>query len=154
MKFGKSNILNEINDSFSGVERVIPAGFAPYKVLSAFMELMGDIYARPEGEGLITLGLYISERHLNHQEAVHGGMVATLADNTMGYHARLALGSPIATVSLNVDYLGRLQLGDWLEVSCQVDRCGKRLVFLACSGAVNGQTAFRAHGVFSAIRRG
>lgn len=117
------------------------------------MGLMGPMYARLESDGMATVGLYVLPQHMNSQEAVHGGMIASLADNTMGYHARAALDNPVATVNLGVDYLGRICLGDWLQVRTEVDRRGKRLVFMRCSGWVNNEQVFRAHGVFSAIRR-
>lgn len=133
--------------------RVIPPGFESYRAKSPFMESMGPLYAREERDGGITIGLRVHEKHLNHQEAVHGGAVASLVDNAMGYHAAQALGLPVATVHLAVDYLARVSEGDWLEVRSHLDRRGKRLLFMACTGIVGRELAFRASAVFSSIRR-
>lgn len=111
------------------------------------------MHARRESDGSITVGLWVQALHLNHQDAVHGGMVASLADNVMGYHAARALASPVATVHLEVDYLARVSAGDWLEARSRIDRGGKRLLFAACTGTAGGELVFRASAVFSAIRR-
>lgn len=131
----------------------VPVGFKPYAAISPFMAHLGQLYVRPEEDGSITLGVRVQTAHLNHQEAMHGGMVATLADNAMGYHVAKALGGPVATVHLGIDYLARVGVGDWLEVRSQIDRQGKRMVYAACTGRVNGQMVLRATAVFSAITR-
>lgn len=133
---------------------IIPPGFEPYPPVSAFIALIGDMYACREDDGGITVGLQVRSNHLNHQGAVHGGMVASLADNAMGYHAARALGGSVATVHLAVDYLARVREGAWLEVRSQLDRKGKQLLFLACTGRVGEETVFRASAVFAAIRPG
>lgn len=114
---------------------------------------MGPLYARVEHDGGITIGLWVQDKHLNHQEAMHGGMVASLADSSMGYHAAQALGSPVATVHLGVDYLARVCEGHWLEVHSHLDRRGKKLLYMACTGVMDGKLVFRASAIFSSITR-
>lgn len=130
-----------------------PPGFEPYPAISPFMALMGPLYAREESDGGITVGLGVLAKHLNHQNVMHGGMAASLADNAMGYHAARALGGAVATVHLAVDYLAGVRIGDWLEVRSRLDRQGNRLLFAACVGMAGSELAFRASAVFSAIRR-
>jgi acyl-coenzyme A thioesterase PaaI-like protein len=80
-------------------------------------------------------------------------MVACLSDNAMGSLAAKALGGPIATVHLAVDYLARVPAGQWLEVRSRLDKQGKKLLFTACEGRIGKDLAFRASAVFSSIRR-
>ena len=130
-----------------------PEGFEPYPALSPFMTLLGPLWARQDDDGGISLGLWIQNHHLNHQQAVHGGMVASLADNAMGYQAARASGGSVATVHLCVEYMARVTQGSWLEVCSRIDRRGKKLLFSACTGMVDQQPVFRASAVFAAIGR-
>lgn len=130
-----------------------PSGFEPYAAISPFMALWGQLYERGDTEGRRVIGVRVQTQHLNHQDAMHGGMVASLCDNAMGYLAAKCLGGPIATVHLAVDYLARVPVGAWLEVHSRLDEQDKNLLFTACEGRVEGGLAFRATAVFSAIRR-
>lgn len=131
-----------------------PSGFVVHEPISGFMALMGDLYACHEADGSITLGVRVDKIHLNHQNAVHGGFVSTLADNAMGTHVARAMGASVATVHLDVDFLGRVKLGQWLEVRSRVDRQGKRLVYAACEGWVGADLVFRSTAVFSRVSVG
>lgn len=140
-------------EEISKTKHFPPPGFEPYPAISPFMALLGPMYAHKEGGHGITIGLVVQDCHLNHQGIVHGGVAATLADNAMGYQASQSLGGPVATVNLAVDYLASIRAGDWLEVRSRIDRQGKRMLFLACMGTVGERLVFRAHAVFSAVRR-
>lgn len=128
-----------------------PAGFAPYPAISAFMGHIGPMFARLEEGGAITLALWVAAQHLNHQGAAHGGMLATLADSAMGNHAARAAGAGVATVHLGIDYLGRIQQGQWLQLRSSLDRQGKKLLFMQCLGEVDGETVLRCSAIFSRI---
>lgn len=130
-----------------------PEGFEPYPAISPFMALLGPLWARQEIGGGISVGLWIQNHHLNHQQAVHGGMVASLADNAMGYQAAHVSEGSVATVHLSVDYMARVTQGSWLEVCSRIDRRGKKLLFAACTGMAGQQPVFRASAVFAAIGR-
>jgi uncharacterized protein (TIGR00369 family) len=130
-----------------------PAGFEPYPAISPFMALLGPLWARQETDGGISIGLWIRNHHLNQQQAVHGGMTASLADNAMGYHAACASGGSVVTVHLSVDYMARVTEGNWLEVCSGIDRRGKKLLFASCTGMAGQQAVFRASAVFAAIGR-
>jgi acyl-coenzyme A thioesterase PaaI-like protein len=128
-----------------------PAGFVIQPPISGFMTLIGNLYVREDMDGFNTLGVRIDNAHLNHQGAVHGGFVSTLADNAIGTHVARAMGGPVATVNLSLDFLGRIKRGEWLEVKSRIDRQGKRLVYAACEGRVGNELVFRATAIFSKI---
>jgi acyl-coenzyme A thioesterase PaaI-like protein len=48
------------------------AGFAPFEDAGDFVDLIGPVYARGEGDGSV-LGLRVEERHRNAAGAAHGG---------------------------------------------------------------------------------
>ena len=60
------------------------------------------------------MGLRLAKAHTNARGHIHGGLIASLADNSMGYScARVATGwtTSYVTVSLAVDYVGSAQIG-------------------------------------------
>ena len=134
------------------MQNEIPPGFELYRPMSAYMAQFGPMYARQRSDGGVDLGVYVSAQHLNHQGVVHGGMVASIADTAMAFHSARAAGFPVATVSMNVDYLAAIRRSDWLEVHSRLDRKGRRLVYVACDGKVDGSTVFRSSAVFAAVR--
>jgi len=129
----------------------IPADFRPYPAVSAFMALLGPLYAREEANGLLTIGLHLREVHMNHQEAAHGGFLATLADNALGVNAAGQLGQRVATANLSVDYLARVAVGEWMQVDTRIDKLGRRLVFSECVGRVSERMIFKASGVMAVL---
>ena len=71
-----------------------------------FGELVGPIWRR--GDPLF--GFIATEKHGNHINIVHGGMLATFADQSMGMTAMRATGDkPHATIELNMQYIGAVQ---------------------------------------------
>lgn len=131
-----------------------PAGFVEYVPTGEFMRLLGPIHARHEADGTVTAGLYVRSSHLNTHAVAHGGLLATVVDSILGFNAARAAGAPIMTANLNIGYMGQVRQGDWLEVSVEVERTGKRLVFLSCRGRVGGKTVVKADGVFAVRRDG
>ncbi|MEJ8852426.1 PaaI family thioesterase [Variovorax rhizosphaerae] len=115
------------------------------------MALLGPMHAREEADGQLRLGLHLRAAHMNHQEAAHGGFVATLADNALGVNVARHLGKRVATANLSVDYLARVSVGDWLEVVSRIDKVGGRLVFAECSGQVADRAVFKARGIFAVL---
>lgn len=105
----------------------IPEGFVPLPRSSPLLDLLGPIYCR--GSGLqLAIGLRADRRHANGRGTLHGGVLATLADVGMGY--AMAFSStpplPLVTASMTLDYLGAVQLGEWLEVRLEHSkRAGK-----------------------------
>jgi len=129
----------------------VPAGFVPYPPASAFMALFGPMYARHETDGTTTIGLRLAAAHQNHQGTAHGGMLAAIADNSLGYNVARAMGRAIATVHMSIDYLGRSSPGDWLEVSTVIDRQGRRMCFAHCTAAAQGRPVMKTSAVFSVL---
>lgn len=87
------------------------------------LDLLGPIYAR--GSGLqLELGLLTDSRHANGRGTLHGGVLATLADVGMGY--AMAFSSdppqPLITASMTLDYLGAVQINEWLEVRLEYSK--------------------------------
>src|SRR5207245_10555691 len=79
---------------------LVPHGFKPLARSSPVIEMIGPVYARGEGAGLV-LGLRAERKHCNMRGTVHGGILATLADVALGYS--LAFLKPQATAAVKAD---------------------------------------------------
>ncbi|MGH8742235.1 MAG: PaaI family thioesterase, partial [Burkholderiales bacterium] len=62
----------------------IPSGFKPLFRSSPVLELIGPLYCRGEGLDLV-VGLLAEAKHCNARGTVHGGILAALADVSLGY---------------------------------------------------------------------
>ena len=128
-----------------------PADFSRFEASGDFLELIGPVHVRGEGEEAV-FGLRVQERHRNVAGAAHGGLLATLVDFSLGRAIAHGLdeGAP-ATVSLTTDFLGPAQVGDWLEAHTRVERLGGTLAFADCSVQVEGREVVRGRAVFAVL---
>ena len=126
-----------------------PQGFKPLFRSSPAIELIGPLYSRGEGADLV-IGLRAERKHCNMRGTVHGGMLATLADITLGYSLAFSTEPPTAavTANLNLDFAGAAKEGDWLEASVDFQKLGSRLAFGNCYITVEGNRIARASAVF------
>jgi len=130
----------------------LPEGFVPISRTSPFTDLIGPIYQKTDESGLI-IGLVAEEKHCNARGMVHGGVLGTLADIAMGYSAAFSTQPPtrIVTTSQTVDYVGRAEKGDWIEVHTDVQKVGRSIAFANCYFHVDSRRIARASAVFSVI---
>jgi acyl-coenzyme A thioesterase 13 len=128
----------------------IPAGFIPLPRSSPLLDLLGPIYCRGSGLQLV-IGLRADGRHANGRGTVHGGVLATLADVAMGYAMAFASQPPLAliTASMTLDYLGAVQVGDWLEVQLEHSKRGRQMAFANAYLQVGERVVARASAVFA-----
>ena len=129
-----------------------PEGFVPISRTSPFTDLIGPIYQKTDESGLI-IGLVAEEKHCNARGMVHGGVLGTLADIAMGYSAAFSTQPPtrIVTTSQTVDYVGRAEKGDWIEVHTDFQKVGRSIAFANCYFHVDSRRIARASAVFSVI---
>jgi acyl-coenzyme A thioesterase 13 len=111
--------------------------------------MIGPIYTRGTGAEL-TLGLRAEHKHCNLRGTVHGGILATLADITIGYSLAFSTEPPTAavTTSLTLDFLSSAQSGDWLEAAIEFHKLGSRVAFGNCYITRGAERIVRASAVF------
>ena len=65
------------------------------------------------GDGFSEMRLHVSEHHLNPGGIVHGGVIATILDSSIGValRTRLDLDRTHVTVNLSIGYLRPLRVG-------------------------------------------
>ena len=128
----------------------LPEGFAPVARTSPFADLIGPIYQKTGADGAV-LAIRAEDKHCNQRGQVHGGVLGTLADIAMGYSAAFSTEppTPMVTVNLSIDFAGKADKGDWIEVRTDIQKLGRSLAFANCYFHVDSVRIARASAVFS-----
>lgn len=128
----------------------IPDGFEPHERKSPLTAPWEPIYAKLDGERLV-LGLRLWEPHTNSRGFAHGGLLAALADNTMGLNCarRFEPVRGLVTVNLSITYHGIAGLDQWLSFEPDHIKTGKTLCFAELSVLADGSLCARAAATFA-----
>ena len=131
---------------------MVPADFEPHFRKSPFTDPWEPLYSR-RTEKSVDLGLRLAKPHTNARGLIHGGLIASLADNAMGYSCAQATGwtTSFVTVSLAVDYVGSADIGQWLAVECEVIKTGSTICFAQSLIKANDVVIARANGTFRVV---
>jgi uncharacterized protein (TIGR00369 family) len=125
---------------------VIPAGFKPLRHIDPATGQLG-LFQRSE-KGHLTIGLQVEPHHCNGLGHCHGGVLATLADLQLGANVFRMLGYGGPTISLTLDYLEGVPMGQWVEGRTELLKQGERVAFMQCVLTVAGRPVVRASGTF------
>ena len=130
----------------------IPEGFEPHFRKSPFTEPWEPLYSKRTDRSVI-IGLRLAKPHTNGRGLIHGGLIASLADNAMGYSCAQATNwtTSFVTISLAVDYVGSAQIGQWLAVESDVIRTGSTICFAQSLIKANDTVIARANGTFRVV---
>jgi uncharacterized protein (TIGR00369 family) len=121
---------------------------------TGYSALIGPLLARQDGERWI-YGVQIEKRHLNARGAVHGGMIASLADHSLGMLVWEHVGrEPCVTVELDVKYVSAGRLGDLLTVRGEVIRATRSVVFVRGLMSAGERVVAMADGVWKRLGSG
>lgn len=130
----------------------IPAGYRALSAPSPFNALVGPLYARRATRGReLSIGMRIDTKHTNSRGICHGGVLATLADLSLGYAMHAKAGGKVAfvTAHLAVDYAGSARVGDWIQSEVEIQRMGARLAFANCYLVSGARRIVRASAIFA-----
>jgi len=130
----------------------IPEGFEPHFRKSPFTEPWEPLYSK-KTEKAVIIGLRLAKPHTNSRGLIHGGLIASLADNAMGYSCALVMGwtTSLVTISLAVDYVGSAEIGQWLAVESEVIRTGSTICFAQSLIKADDTVIARANGTFRVV---
>jgi len=126
-----------------------PDGFELHDRKSPLTDPWEPIYAQHSVDQLI-LGLELSASHTNSRGFAHGGMIAALADNTMGLNCvrRFEARVGLVTTNLAIDYYGIAKVGQWVSFVPRHIRTGKTLCFADLFVMAEGEPCARANATF------
>ena len=106
-------------------------GYTEWKGFDAFEDYVGPFYYRQEEDGEVRCAFVVAGKHVNGQNALHGGMLITFADYALFLFARKALGNQRAvTVSFSSDFTAKVGEGEFVEATGEVVHETGGLLFL------------------------
>jgi uncharacterized protein (TIGR00369 family) len=118
---------------------------------TAFGDLVGPVWRRKEGEQL-RFGFVVAPKHLNRAGNLHGGMLMTLADNAMAITAREVTGCKRhATIELNIQFIGAVRLGEFVEAHPEVSRATRSLTFMQAKMFVGSRLVVTTNGIWKIL---
>ena len=95
----------------------------------------------------------IKENHLNAAGITHGGYIAAFVDSGAGTAAhRSADKNPCVTISLELNFISPVQLGQELVGKTKIQKKTKSMVFLTCELTVLNKTVATASGVWKVLK--
>jgi uncharacterized protein (TIGR00369 family) len=130
----------------------IPEGFEPHFRKSPFTDPWEPLYSKRTDKAVI-MGLRLAKPHTNGRGLIHGGLIASLADNAMGYSCAQQMGnaSSLVTISLAVDFVGAAKVGQWLAVEPEVIRTGSTICFAQSFIKADDAVIARANATFRVV---
>lgn len=136
------------------MSQAVPTGYEPLFRESPFVNLIGPFHQK-KTDTTLDIGLRIVEKHCNIRKDLHGGVLSAFADFAMGYNIAFSEEPRISavTANLNVDYLGRAAVGDWLEARVELVKKGKRIIFANCYFYVDDHLVAKANGLFHVLNK-
>ena len=132
----------------------IPEGFAPLSRKSPLTEPWQPLYAKQTDKAVI-IGLRLAKPHTNGRGLIHGGLIAALSDNAMGYSCAHVMGgvSSLVTIGLAVDFVGSAEVGQWLAIESDVIKTGSTICFAQSLIKADDVVIARANATFRVVPR-
>jgi uncharacterized protein (TIGR00369 family) len=130
----------------------IPDGFERHFRQSPLTDPWEPLYSKRTDKAVI-IGLRLAKPHTNGRGLIHGGLIAALSDNAMGYSCAHDMGnvSSLVTIGLAVDFIGTAQLGQWLAVESEVIRTGSTICFAQSFIKADDAVIARANATFRVV---
>ncbi|MHA7820477.1 MAG: PaaI family thioesterase [Erythrobacter sp.] len=135
-------------------DHAVPEGFTPAGFSPGFLDYGGPYFLKERADAPKLVGLRICPHHINYRDAAHGGVISTFADVALShavYDAERPRLTP-STITLQVNYLHAVKLGDWLEARVRIDRLGGRTAYTSGEIWRGEEPVATMNGVF-AIKR-
>ena len=132
----------------------IPEDFKPHFRQSPLTDPWEPLYSKRTDKAVI-IGLRLAKPHTNGRGLVHGGLIAALADNAMGYSCAQVMGwvSSLVTIGLAVDFVGSAQVGQWLSVEPEVIRTGTTICVAQSFVRADDVIIARANATFRVVKK-
>ena len=136
----------------TAIDTDIPAGFERHFRRSPLTEPWEPLYSKRTDKAVI-IGLRLARPHTNGRGLIHGGLIAALADNAMGYSCAHVMGatSSLVTIGLAVDFIGTAQIGQWLAVEPDVIKTGGTICFAQSLVKADDVVIARANATFRVV---
>jgi uncharacterized protein (TIGR00369 family) len=130
----------------------IPEGFERHFRQSPLTDPWEPLYSKRTDEAVV-IGLRLGKPHTNGRGLIHGGLIAALSDNAMGYSCAHRMGgaSSLVTIGLAIDFVGAAEVGQWLAVESEVIKTGRTICFAQSLIKANDVVIARANATFRVV---
>src|ERR1041385_8530399 len=134
------------------VNTEVPEGFERHFRQSPLTDPWEPLYSK-RTEKAVIIGLRLARPHTNSRGLIHGGLIAALSDNAMGYSCAHQMGgvSSLVTVGLAVDFVGTAQIGQWLAIETEVIKTGHTICFAQSLVKADDVVIARANATFRVL---
>ena len=106
-------------------------GFAPHGRIDQLPLAWEPLFSRIDDSGVSVLAMWVGPSHCDNQMMLHGGVLATLAVTAIGLACvgNVPTDAFARTNGLQVDYMGTVPLGAWLEIRPCMRKAGRSVAF-------------------------
>ena len=104
-----------------------PENFVPWDRPSPLLSGIGGFLRDPDDP--LRAGFLVEGAKMNARGLLHGGVIATIGDVTIGHAlaVRTDPPTPLVTVNISCDLLGTAREGEWVDIAVSPTRMGRRL---------------------------
>ena len=128
--------------------------FEQISIKDGFMKHNGGVLFRTIAENEYEFKTKINKNHLNSAGITHGGFIAALTDAGLGTAAhKVANGNMCVTISLELKFISKVQVGQELIGLTKIQKKTKSLVFLTCQLIADDKIAATASGIWKIIKK-
>lgn len=129
----------------------IPKGFRSATESNPFETFVGPLYEKWNSAKCIS-GFMAADHHGNRSGEVHGGMLFTFADHTLGNLAWIKnKNRPCATITLNMDYFSGARAGDWIVCTGTITKETRSLFFIRGQLTIDEQIIATTSGIWKKL---
>lgn len=130
-----------------------PDGWIELPSPGGFCDTFGPVHATRDGPGSFAVGFRCTERHLNPSRYCHGAALGAFTDmqaygvqHLVGYDAAV-----VPTISMNIDFLSIVKMGEWVRGDIEVTRKTRNLVFALMRCTVDDRPVMNARALFKVM---
>jgi len=129
----------------------LPPGYDEVRLIDPFEIHVGPAFAQG-AKGARRYAFRAEAQHCNMRGVVHGGMLMTLADMTLGQAVWDATDdAACVTLSMHSQFLKPARAGDLIEVAPELTRRTRGLVFMRGVFGVAGETVMTVQSVWKLL---
>lgn len=125
------------------------SGISRFGEAESWYQLVGPLFHAEDNQpGNVRLGFYSEQRYISSMNRVHGGMMSSFMDYVMWHAALSEWQGPLATITLNVQFISACPADVWVEGQGQLIRAGKSMAFVQSEARADGKIIVYATGTF------
>lgn len=120
-----------------------------YGEAESWYQLVVPLYHHASNEpGEIRMAFYSEQRYISSLNRVHGGKLSSFTDYLLYTTAASTYGAPVATVSLNMNFVSACPADEWVIGYGRIVRSGRNMAFTSGEVRVGDQVIVQATGTF------